>query len=196
MLASGVSLSDVGGAVRAAAMGSTAAWSALVDQFSALVWAVLRGRGLSRSDAEDAFQTTWLRFGEHVGRLEDPDRVGLWLAKTARNEALQVLRRSRRETPVALLREDAIVWAVPGERPDLGPGQVDRVLWEAFASLRPVCRMILVLLSADPPLTYADVSAALGIPIGSIGPTRQRCLERLRRNSELRAVGEVLFPEG
>ena len=181
--------------MRAAALGDSAAWTALVDQFSGLVWAVLRSRGLSRSDAEDAFQTTWMRFAENVGRLEEPERVGLWLAKTARNEALQLLRRNRRETPVETLRDDALVRATAEETPDLTAEQ-DRVLWEAFDSLRPVCKMVLVLLSADPPLSYAEVSAALGIPIGSIGPTRQRCLERLRRNSRLRAVGDVLFSDG
>ena len=196
LLASGVSLSDVGGTVRAVATGSTVAWTALVDHFSGLVWAVLRSQGLSRSDAEDAFQTTWMRFGEHVGRLHDPDRVGLWLAKTARNEALQLLRRSRRESPADLLSDDAVAWTAPEEPPALPAEQADRVLWEAFDSLRPICKMVLVLLSADPPLTYAEVSAALGIPIGSIGPTRQRCLERLRRNGRLRAVSEALLSDG
>jgi RNA polymerase sigma factor (sigma-70 family) len=196
LLASGVSLSDVAGAVREAAAGSTAAWTALVDQFSGLIWAVLRSQGLSRSDAEDAFQTTWMRFGEQAGRLENPDRVGLWLAKTARNEALRMLRRRRRETPVDLLRDDALVRAAPQELPDFTLEQADRVLWDAFQSLRPICRMLLMLLSADPALTYAEVSAALGIPIGSIGPTRQRCLERLRRDSHLWAVREVLLADG
>jgi RNA polymerase sigma factor (sigma-70 family) len=177
-------------------MGSTVAWTALVDRFSGLVWAVLRSQGLRRSDAEDAFQTTWLRFGEHVGRLQDPDRVGLWLATTARNEALQLLRLRRRETPVDLSRDDAMVPAAPEERPELTTEQAERVLWEAFDSLRPVCKMVLVLLSADPPLTYSEISAVLGIPIGSIGPTRQRCLERLRRNSQLQVVAQSLFSEG
>jgi RNA polymerase sigma factor (sigma-70 family) len=176
-------------------MGSAAAWTALVDQFSGLVWAVLRSQGLSRNDAEDAFQTTWMRFGEHVGRLHDPERVGLWLAKTARNEALQLLRRSRWETPVDLLEDAAVAPSVPEEVAEFTPEQADRALWEAFESLRPICKMVLVLLSAEPPLSYAEVSAALDIPIGSIGPTRQRCLERLRRNNQLRAVREVLLSE-
>jgi RNA polymerase sigma factor (sigma-70 family) len=191
-----VSLSEVGDAVRAAALGDTAAWAALVDQYSGLVWAALRSHGLSRNDAEDAFQTTWMRFGEHVGRLEDPDRVGLWLAKTARNEALQLLRRRRRETPVDLLADDTMVPAPPDVLPDSTAEQAERVLWEAFDALRPACKILLVLLSTDPPFTYAEVSAALGIPIGSIGPTRQRCLERLRRNSRLSAVSEVLLSDG
>ena len=177
-------------------MGSTVAWAALVDQYSGLVWATLRSHGLSRTDAEDAFQTTWMRFCEHVGRLEDPDGVGLWLAKTARNEALQLLRRSRRETPVDLLTDDTRVPAVPDPSPDLTAEQAEQVLWEAFDSLRPACKIVLVLLSTDPPFTYSEVSAVLGIPIGSIGPTRQRCLERLRRNSRLRAVSEVPFSDG
>ncbi len=196
MLVSGVSLSDVGGTVRAAAMGNTVAWTALVHQFSGLVWAVLRSQGLSHSDAEDAFQTTWMRLYEHAGRLDDPERVGLWLAKTARNEALHLLRRSRRETPLDLRGDDVVAPVEPLEEPPgLTVEQADRVLWEAFDALRPLCKIVLVLLSAEPPLSYAEVSAALGIPVGSIGPTRQRCLEQLRRNNRLRAASEVLLSD-
>ncbi len=195
MLPSFVSLWDVGSTVRAAADGNSVAWAALVDQFSGFVWAVLRNNGLSRIDAEDAFQTTWMRFAERLVKAPEPDRVGLWLSRTARDEAIKMRQRSRLEVPVALVREDAVVRPEPREFVELDLAQADRALWEAFDDLRPICRILLVMLSAEPALTYAEISEFLGIPIGSIGPTRQRCLERLRRNSQVRALRELLLSD-
>ncbi len=172
------------------------AWATLVDQFSGLVWAVLRSHGLSPADAEDAFQTAWTRFAERLANQDAPDRIGRWLAQTARDEALNIRSRRALEVPVALVREDAIVRREPAELLEPDFEQADRALWEAFDDLRPICKVLLVMLSAEPALSYAEISAVLGIPIGSIGPTRQRCLERLRRNSRLRAFRESLLSEG
>ncbi len=191
-----VSFPDVGSTVRAAAAGSTVAWAALVDEFSGLVWAVLRSYGLSRTDAEDAFQTTWMRFAEHLTSDRPPGGIGGWLSETAREEARKVREQRRLEVPVALVREDAIVRPEPPELLESNLEQADRALWEAFDDLRPMCKILLVMLSAEPALSYAEISAVLGIPIGSIGPTRQRCLDRLRRNSRVRALRELLLSEG
>ena len=191
-----VSFPDVGRTVRAAAAGSTVAWAALVEQFSGLVWAVLRSHGLSRTDAEDAFQTTWMRFGEHLTSDRPPGRVGVWLSKIASEEAQNVREHGRLEVPVALVGEDAIVRREPPELLESDLEQADRALWEAFDDLRPICKVLLVMLSAEPALSYAEISAVLGVPMGSIGPTRQRCLERLRRNSRVRALREMLLSEG
>jgi RNA polymerase sigma factor (sigma-70 family) len=172
---------DLAALVRAAAGGDQRAWERLVDRFSGLVWSVARAHGLNRADAADVSQTAWLRLVEHLHRLRDPERVGTWLASTARHEALRILRRDRRQVPVG---DDADLegpgsesqsteaWALAAERSDL--------LWRAFAALPRRCQQLLRVLMADPPPSYQQVAVALDMPIGSIGPTRGRCLDRLR----------------
>lgn len=171
--------------VRLAAAGDTAAWHRLVDRFSGLVWAVARGHRLSDADAADVSQTTWLRLAEHVHRLRDPERVGAWLATTARHEALRTLRRSTRLVPVDhdfdLVVDDAV--PEPGGR--LLDQERNATLWRCFRSLPRPCQTLLRTLLAEPSPTYADVAIALEMPIGSIGPRRARCLDHLRTNTAL-----------
>src|SRR5436305_889496 len=83
--------------VRSAGGGDTAAWNAIVERFSSLVWATARAHRLSRDDASDVAQTTWLRLVEHLDRIREPDRLGAWLATTARHESLRTIRRGARE---------------------------------------------------------------------------------------------------
>src|SRR5258705_49296 len=94
-------MSEVAELVRAAAEGDQAAWNGLVDRYNGLVWSVARSHRLAMADASDVVQTTWLRLVEHLGRLQDPERVGAWLATTARREALRALRHSARQVPTA-----------------------------------------------------------------------------------------------
>ena len=173
--------------VRAAADGDRAAWDALVARFSGLVWAVTRGHRLQGEDAADVFQTTWLRLVEQLGRLREPDRVGAWLATTARRECLRVLRRSGRES----LSGPELLDAVPDDAPPVDDGLLrderQRAVWQSLQTASPRCRRLLRVLSADPPLSYTEVAQVLEMPIGSIGPTRRRCLEQLR--SRLAEVG-------
>jgi RNA polymerase sigma factor (sigma-70 family) len=172
-------LSDIAQLVRDAAQGDQAAWDRLVDRFNGLVWSVARAYRLERADAGDVVQTTWLRLVEHLGRLQDPERVGAWLATTARRECLRTLRMSSRVLPT-----EAELLPDPGTDAPLAAGLLtderDRALWTAFGGLSERCQALLRLLVADPPPSYEDVGAALDMPIGSIGPTRQRCLDRLR----------------
>ena len=174
-------MSDVGQLVRAAAAGDQAAWDRLVERFNGLVWSVVRAHRLGGSDASDVVQTTWLRLVEHLGRLQDPERVGAWLATTARRECLRTLRHSARmvvsEEPPEQVTEPQMDAALLVE-------ERDRALWQAFGGLSERCQGLLRLLVADPPPSYDEVSAALDMPIGSIGPTRQRCLDRLRGLAE------------
>lgn len=178
--------------VTAAAAGDQQAWAALVDRYSGLLWAVARSFRLSQADAGDVVQTSWLRLVEHLGRLREPERVGAWLATTARREALRTLRRSGRDTPTD---EPYLLDAPdPSEAPvDSGllTAERDRQLWRAVEALPDRCRHLLRVLMADPPPPYDEVSAALDMPIGSIGPTRQRCLERLRRGISADVAGSV-----
>lgn len=178
---------DVGDLVNAAASGDETAWNALVDRFAGLVWAVARSYRLDAADAADVSQTTWLRLVEHLGRLREPDRVGAWLAATTRNEALRILRRRGRAAPLLEGEE----WADdthPEPHARLHDLERDEALRVALERLPERCRELLRVLLADPEPSYDEVSAALGLPIGSIGPTRARCLERLRRDPAIARI--------
>lgn len=169
--------------VHSAAAGDERAWKELVDQFAGLVWAVTRAHRLGDADAGEVAQTTWLRLVEHLDLLKDPERVGAWLATTARRECLGVLRRSARLVPhgheLPELADDA-----PTHDTALLTQERDATLWRAFAHLGERDRALLRMLMADPAPSYEEISAALGMPIGSIGPTRARALQRLRREVE------------
>ncbi|MCU0307123.1 MAG: sigma-70 family RNA polymerase sigma factor [Thermoleophilia bacterium] len=178
---------DLAELVGGAASGDRAAWERIVERFSGLVWAVVRSHRLGDADAADAFQTTWLRLVEHLGELREPDRLGSWLATTARRECLRTLRAGRRLVPV----EDAgadLVADVPDPDRALGLPARDRALMAALAEVSERCRRLLRLLMADPAPSYREVGAALDMPIGSIGPTRERCLARLREGLAARGI--------
>jgi RNA polymerase sigma factor (sigma-70 family) len=166
--------------VRAAASGDEAAWESLVDRFADLVWSVARAHGLDQVDAADVSQTTWLHLAEHIGRMREPGRVGAWLITTARRESLRTLRGVRRQLLVA----DSPDWRFEDPTVEVDERLTDMILRTrlraAYESLPEPCRQLLRILMADPPPSYADVSEALAMPIGSIGPTRARCLQRLR----------------
>lgn len=161
--------------------GDQSAWSALTERYTNLLWSVARGLGLSRPDAADVVQTTWLRLVERLDTLREPDRLGSWLATTVRRESLATLRRSARVR--VGLADEAHELPAGGEPMDemLVRAERDAALWRAFRALAPRCQVLLRALMADPAPSYADVSVALDMPIGSIGPTRQRCLGLLRR---------------
>ncbi len=176
------SLPDVASLVRQAAAGDKPAWERLVDQYSRLIWAMTRDFRLAEIDAADVVQTTWLRLLEHIDRIEYPERIGSWLATTARHECLRHLAASKK----VMLVDDHD--ATFGHSPDHQPDVDERLLTEeraqavreAVSTLPTRSQQLLELLMADPPASYDQISDQLGLPIGSIGPTRGRCLERLR----------------
>lgn len=170
--------------VDAARAGSGPAWSTLVERFTARIRSVARAHRLPAEDVDDVVQTTWLRLLEHVDRISEPRAVGSWLETTARHASLAVIRAKRREVPVngESLPEEGVC-AVGEAR--LVAAQQHAALERTLADLRPRERDLLVMLLADPAPSYADISKRLGMPIGSIGPTRGRLLERLRRDGEL-----------
>ncbi|MGW5615991.1 RNA polymerase sigma factor [Streptomyces sp. NPDC003877] len=186
---------DAGALVQAAADGDAAAWKTLVEGLSPLVWSVVRAHRLSDADAHEVYQTAWFRFAQHLGRIREPDKAGAWLASTARHECLKVIRSAQRLTltddPRLLDRvsEDG----TPEQSlldSEEAAAQSERVrrLWQEFEELGERCRQLLRVLMATPPPSYQDVSAALGIAVGSIGPLRQRCLRRLRARLEARGA--------
>lgn len=185
-----MSATAVGEAVRRAAGGDPAAWDDLVDRFSGLVWSVARGHGLGPADAADVAQTTWLRLAESLPRLRDPERVGAWLVTTARRESLRVLKGCQRHIPAGV--DVGFDRAGPDDTsPDARMLRREResALWAAFGALPSLCRTLLRVLLSEPAPSYAEVSEALDMPIGSIGPRRARCLDRLRIVLEMHDSG-------
>lgn len=172
---------DTAQLVRAAAAGERDAWDQLVERFAGLVWAVTRGHRLQGDDASDVFQTTWLRLVEQLPRIREPERVGGWLATTAKRECLRVLARASRETVSEPEVLERVADEGPGLEADLVRVQREEALWRTLQTTSDRCRNLLRVLMADPPPSYADVATALEMPIGSIGPTRRRCMEQLRR---------------
>lgn len=161
--------------VKGAAAGDQRAWDELVERYAGLLWSITRCHGLPDAEAADVHQTTWLRLVERLETLRDPARVGAWLATTARRESLRQLSRRAREVPAV---------GIDGPEPQglCTAGDRERSLYAALAALPGRCGRLLRLLAATPPASYLEISAALGMPVGSIGPTRARCLGHLRKS--------------
>jgi RNA polymerase sigma factor (sigma-70 family) len=170
--------------IRAASGGDQAAWATIVDRFAGLVWSTARAYRLAQGDAADVAQTTWLRLVENLDRINDPERLGAWLATTARRECLRHIRVQSR---VLLTDEDALFEAPSDGRTEqsLIARERNDALRRAFRRISERCQGLLRMLAAPEELSYEEISAALDMPIGAIGPTRARCLEQLRRTPEL-----------
>ena len=170
--------------------GEASAKDALVEALQRLVWHCLAEYGLSREDRQDAFVGTFCRLFEQIGRdkIRDPERLPGWIATTARNEAKTLLR----------LRGRVVLSDEMADREDSDPPtdsalldqELAAALHHAFQQLSATCRELLRLASAVPRLSYDEIGDRLDMPHGSIGPTRQRCLERLRNMPELRTFIE------
>ncbi len=162
--------------VERARAGEQAAWRAIVERYSRLLFVIARSYGLAGADADDVVQTTWLRLVERLPVLRDPARAGAWLAVTARRESLAAVRRKGRERPL-----QGHGPSVTGPHHAVFGRALAGSLTAALESAPPRCRALLELLSVTPALSYAEIAIALGIPVGSVGPTRVRCLRQLRR---------------
>ena len=168
--------------VELARAGDQEAWRTLVARVKNLVWKVVSGFRLPRADAEDAFAATFFRLAEHIDTIRDPERLAGWVATTARNESLAILKRNRRVLTV----DPTDTWT-PGDHAErLVDSELKHAIHESFKLLSEACQQLLRLLTADPPTSYEDIAVVLDIPMGSIGPNRQRCLERLRSNRPMR----------
>lgn len=170
--------------VNSAVLGDQAAWEALVGRFSRLVWGICAAYRLNTADSGDVFQLTWLRLLEHLDSIREPARLPGWLATTCRRECQVQLRRNRRLQPI----DDDRLLNIGSDEPaaDHAALVADRnaSLWSAFSRLSERCQQVLRVLVVAPeegPPSYHVVAEALGLPPGSLGPTRMRCLSRLRR---------------
>jgi RNA polymerase sigma factor (sigma-70 family) len=172
---------DLGDVVIAASTGEERAWEDLTSRFSAMIVGIARGCRLNDADVGEVFQTTWLRLVENIQRIEQPERIGAWLATTARRESLRLLRRRSRVTFDPESLADLVDDRAPA--PDAGPLAEERssIVRDAYARLPQRCQRLLGVMSGADPPSYKEISEMLDMPIGSIGPTRGRCLERLGR---------------
>ena len=172
------------------------AWHELVDRYAPLVWSICVRYQLSSADIEDVGQTVWLRLVEHLGKLREPAALPGWLATTTQRECVRVLKSHRRcevfgtdpdadglprEIDTAMIEEEVLM----AER--------NALLRAAFAELPEDSQRLITLLMSDPPLSYVEIGEILGKPPGSIGPTRQRCLNRLRRSPYLSGLTDADF---
>jgi RNA polymerase sigma factor (sigma-70 family) len=167
--------------------GDQEAWDALVDRFSQMVWSIARGFRLDDATAKDVTQTVWLRLVENLDRITDPERLPGWLATTCRREALRV--KGVRERMIPTEFEYDIADETPSLEAMLVEDEQAREVLVAFEGLSEDCRQLLRLLCADPPLSYEEIAEIVGRPIGSLGPTRSRCLDRLRAVMSARISG-------
>jgi RNA polymerase sigma factor (sigma-70 family) len=170
--------------------GDQGAWDELVERYSPLVWSICQRFRLSRQDIDDVGQNVWLLLVENIGSLREAAALPGWLATTTKREALRILRAAQRHDhadlpPDGQLPRDPDAATI---EQDIVAAERDAALRAAFAELSPSCHELLSMLIGDPPLAYAHVSAKLGIPVGSIGPTRARCLGRLRRSPHLTGI--------
>jgi RNA polymerase sigma factor (sigma-70 family) len=181
--ASAGSTAELVGVVRRGGADAAAAWDELIERHKRVVWKAIRNFDLRDDERWDAFQATWLRLLERLDQVRDPERLAGWLATTATNEVRTLLRRTSRISPSDSLPEAAGTDSGPGER--LERDELAAAVRAGFERLPERCRCLLRLLTADPPLSYRTIEELLDMPHGSIGPTRRRCLENLRRTPDL-----------
>ena len=180
----------VAGLVAEAREGDQHAWDALVERYAPLIWSICRQYRLDRADAEDVGQAVWLRLVDHLDKIREPAALPGWLATTTRRECGRLIRAAR-GPHAALYPLDAETMAdeqAEAAEQDLLAAERHAALRQAFADLPPEGQQLIALLAADPPVPYAQISARLGIPVGSIGPTRRRCLDRMRRHPAIAAL--------
>jgi RNA polymerase sigma factor (sigma-70 family) len=170
--------------------GEAQAWDALVERYAPLIWSICRKYRLSRADADDVGQSVWLHLVDRLDKIRKPAALAGWLATTTRRECGRLVR--------AAHGPHAVIYALDAE--NMADEQADAAeqgvlaaerhaaLRQAFTSLPPDFQRLTAMLIADPPVPYAEISARLGMPIGSIGPTRSRCLDRMRRYPALAAL--------
>lgn len=171
-----------------AAAGDEQAWQEIVERYAPLLASVTRRFRLTTAEAQDVGQIVWLRLVEHLGNLREPRALPMWIITTAKRESLRCVSDRRRTVSHDPLDPS---WQSPpagDAEPVAGLLRAERheALLAGLAELPERQRELLLLLVADPPLSYAQISQRTGIPVGSIGPTRGRALERLRQTYALR----------
>jgi RNA polymerase sigma factor (sigma-70 family) len=170
--------------------GHVQAWDELVERYSPLIWSICRKYRLADADADDVAQSVWLHLVNQLGKIREPAALAGWLATTTRRECGRLVRAARgpRAAVYALDAE-----TIADEQSDTAEQEVlaaerHAALREAYTHLPTECQRLVGMLTADPPVPYAEISARLAMPVGSIGPTRSRCLDRMRRYPAIAAL--------
>ena len=177
--------------VTRAGNGDQAAWNDLVERYASLVWSICLKYRLDRADIDDVGQSVWLLLVENIASLREPAALPGWLATTTHRECLRVLRADRRRGHCDLPQGDlAADPAAPAIEQEVLTAELDAAVRAGFAELPRGCRELLSMLISDHAPAYTEISAALGVAVGSIGPKRARCLDRLRRSPQLAALTE------
>jgi RNA polymerase sigma factor (sigma-70 family) len=176
--------------VTRARTGDKRAWDALVDRYAPLIWSICRRYRLGRADAEDVSQSVWLRLVDHLDKIRDPAALPGWLATTTRRECGRALFAAYGpHAPACRSHAENLPDEQAGTADqDLLAAERHAALFQAFAELPAEGQRLIALLLADPPVPYAEISIRLGIPVGSIGPNRSRCLDKLRRHPAITAL--------
>jgi RNA polymerase sigma factor (sigma-70 family) len=177
--------------VTRAAGSDPTAWNEIVERYVPLVWSICARFQLSTSDREDVAQNVWLLLVEQLGKLREPAALPGWLATTTHRECLRVVTAARKSERLGTGLDDALQFVdntIIDE--EILMAERNAALRMAFAELPPRYQQLLAMLAKDPPVPYAEISATLQIPVGSIGPQRARCLERLRKSPALAALIE------
>jgi RNA polymerase sigma factor (sigma-70 family) len=176
--------------VTRARTGDEQAWDALVERYAPLIWSICCKYRLGHADGQDVGQSVWLRLVDQLDKIRDPAALTGWLATTARRECGRVLDTARRpRAPVHAVDLENL----PDEQAcradqELLAAERHAALREALGRLPPDGQQLIAMLSTDPPVPYTEISARLGIPVGSIGPKRRRCLDKLRRDPAISAL--------
>jgi RNA polymerase sigma factor (sigma-70 family) len=170
--------------------GEEQAWDALVERYAPLIWCVCRRHRLSDADAEDVGQSVWVQVLDQLDKIRDPAALPGWLATTTRRECLRVLRAAPGPISATQMLDAE---NMPDEQAEtveqeLLVAERHAALREAFSHLPAHCQRLMTMVIADPPASYAEISARLGIPVGSIGPKRGRCLDKLRADPAIAAL--------
>jgi RNA polymerase sigma factor (sigma-70 family) len=169
--------------VRGAQAGQSESWNELVARLANLVWSVTRSFRIPHFDALDIAQTTWLNLARKLHTIEDPERIGLWLVTATRRECLNYARRAHVRSRVEsfeLFDTQSTSSVAPDDA--LIAREEQRQLWRALIQLPDGCQALLRMFLNDPEPSYAEVAAALDMPINSVGPRRNRCIQKLRHS--------------
>jgi RNA polymerase sigma factor (sigma-70 family) len=172
-------------------------WNALIEDYQSIINSVCRRYRLKPEDAADVSQTVWTKAIDNLDRIRELRAMPAWIKTTAVRAALAVLRARDRLTLLDFSQDNSASWTPLTPSPS--DSEVDARMVDAerraavragLAELTESHRALLSLLVADPPITYQQISDQLGLPVGSIGPTRARCLRKLAATTSIRALDE------